>query len=157
MAKGNEIIVSANPRGVFMEGTIRTASSPGIVLQVDISEGLNANGRPQWEPYTGTDGSNTMIAILLPDQLQGKLATEAYVALDQCFVYVPVAGEEFNMLIQDIAGTADDRTFGTIMMVDSSTGTLLATTGVEAEPFQLWEAITDPVADTLAHCVYTGY
>jgi len=159
MAKGNEIIVSANPRGVFMEGTINGALQPGIVVQLDVSEGLDANGRPDWEAYNAAaDGNQRLIAILLPDVNRGKLATDAYVSGDHCFVYVPVAGEEFNMLVGDVAGTGDDHAFGDIMMVDDGTGELVATTGTpESEPFQLLEAATDPTADALMHCIYTGY
>ena len=159
MAKGNEILLSANPRGVFLEGYVNAALQPGIVCQMDVSEGLGADGRPDWEAYnTAADGEQRLIAVLLPDQLKGKLATDAYASGDRCFLYVPYAGEELNMLLLDIAGTGDDFAFGDILMVNDGDGKLIATTGTpESEPFQLMEAVTDPVADTLAHCIYTGY
>lgn len=159
MAKGNEIIVSANPRGVFLEGTISGALKPGTVVQIDVSEGIDDRGNFTWEAYnTSADGEQRMIAVLLPDTLRGKLATEAYTDGDHCFVYIPAAGEQLNMLIGDVAGTADDHAFGELLIVDDGTGELVATTGTpESEPFMLLEAITDPTADTLAHCIYTGY
>lgn len=158
MAKGNGIIVSSNPRGKFLEGTITGALTPGILLQIDVSEGIDTNGNFTWEPFTFGDGIRGLIAILLPNELSGGLATTAYATGDHGFVYVPAMGEEFNMVLQDVAGTGDDHAFGAVLMADSGTGKLIATTGViEAEPFQLLEIITDPVADTLAHCIYTGY
>lgn len=159
MAKGNEIIVSANPRGVFLEGTLSGALKPGTVVQIDVSEGIDSNGNFSWEAYNAdADGNRRMIAVLLPDTLRGKLATEAYTSGDHCFVYVPAPGEQLNMLIADVAGTADDHAFGELLIVDDGTGKLIATTGTpESEPFMLLEAITDPTTDTLAHCIYTGY
>ena len=159
MAKGNEILLSANPRGVFLEGYVNAALQPGIVCQIDVSEGLGDDGRADWEAYnTAADGEQRLIAVLLPDQLKGKLATDAYASGDRCFLYVPCPGEELNMLLLDIAGTGDDFAFGDILMVNDGDGKLIATTGSpESEPFQLMEVVTDPVADTLAHCIYTGY
>ena len=159
MAKGNEIIVTANPRGVFLEGTLSGALKPGTVVQIDVSEGIDSNGNLSWEAYNAdADGNRRLIAVLLPDTLRGKLATEAYTSGDHCFVYVPQPGEQLNMLIADVAGTADDHSFGELLIVDDGTGKLIATTGTpESEPFVLLEAITDPTADTLAHCIFTGY
>lgn len=159
MAKGNEIIVSANPRGVFQEGTINGALKPGTLVQIDVSEGLNAQGRPKWEAFNAdADGDQRLIAVLLPDTLRGKLATDAYVDGEHCYVYIPVAGEELNMLVGDVAGTGDDHAFGELLMANDGDGKLVATTGSpESESFILLEAITDPTADTLAHCMFTGY
>lgn len=159
MAKGNEIVVSENPRGRFTEGTIRTAEKPGTLVQIDVSEGLNANGRPQFEAFdAGADGDQRLIAVLVEDNLSGKIATDAYAAGDQCRVYFPLPGDEINMLVENLAGTGDDHSFGDLLMANDGTGKLVATTGSpESEPFQLLEAITDPTADTLAHCIFTGY
>ena len=159
MALGAGIILASNPRGVFDEGYVNAALKPGTVVQVDVSEGLGNDGRPDWEAYdAAADGDQRLIAVLLADELKGKLAIDAYVSGDRCFVYMPVAGEHINMLVLNLAGTADDHAFGDILIVNDGDGKLIATTGSpESEPFILFEAITDPVADTLAHCVYTGY
>lgn len=162
MAKGNNIIVSDKARGVFLEGTINAALKPGTVVQVDVSEGIGADGRFDWEAYDPAsvvqNGARRLIAVLLPDKLQGKNATQAYVSGDRCFVYIPAAGEELNMLVENLSGTADDHSFGDLLMVSDGTGKLLASTGSpESEPFMLLEDITDPTADTLAHCMFTGY
>ena len=101
-----------------------------------------------------------LVAILLPDGLRGQIATTAYVAGERCFMYCPVAGEEMNVLLQDVAGTADDFVVGDRLIVDDSTGKFLATTGTAAdksEPFVVLQAVTDPTADTLVRAIYTGY
>ncbi len=162
MARGNEIIVSANPRGVFTEGTLAAITpKPGTVLQIDVSAGIDSNGRFTFELYNAdADGARPKgpLYILLPDVNSGKTSTDAYASGAHCFLYTPVAGEEINMLVGDISGTADDHAIGEILIVDDTTGELVATTGTpETEPFMLLETITDPTADTLAHCIYTGY
>lgn len=158
MAKGNEIIVSANPRGVFMEGTLEGALKPGVLVEIKATA-LDGSGRPTFRAYQpGTDGVRKIPIVLLPDVNQGKLATDAYADGDHCFCYVPVAGEELNMLLQDVSGTGDAHAVGETLIADSGTGKLIATTGTpESEPFQLLEAVAAPTADTLAHCIYTGY
>lgn len=159
MAKGNGIIVSSNPQGKFLEGIINGTPKPGTIVQIDVSEGLDDNGRLTFEPYNAAaDGARQQIFVLLPDHMIGQPATTAYVTGTRCFVYCPIMGEELNMVIGDVAGTADDHSFGEFLIVDDTTGELVATTGTpESEPFQLLEDITDPAADTLAHVMYTGY
>ncbi len=166
MAKGNGIIVGSGgaPRGVFMEGTIKGTPKPGTCVMIDVSEGFDDTGRPDWEAYDASyDAQRKMIAILLEDELKGVNATTAYVAAERCFVYVPAAGEDFNMLVLNLSGTADDHAFGDILTVNDGDGKLIApplvsgSSETEFEPFQLLEVITDPTADTLAHVMYTGY
>lgn len=161
MARGNEIIVSANPRGVFMEGFIKSGQTPkpGTILQLDASVALQA-GRHTFKIYDrAADGDRPAGAlwILYQDWLQGGLTSTAYAAGDRAFLYSPVAGEEFNLLLGDVAGTADDHALGEVLMVDDGTGKLIATTGSpQSAPFVLLEAVTDPVADTLAWVQYGG-
>ena len=158
MARGNKIIVSANPRGVSHEGYINDTSKPGTIMQIDVSEGIGADGRFDFEAYNAdADGDKRLLFILLPDWGLGKIATDAYVSGDRCFLYTPIAGEEFNMLVQNLAGTGDDHAIGDLLIVDDSTGKLIATASNESEPFICLETITDPTADTLAHVIYTGY
>ncbi len=167
MAWGNEIIVSGEPKGVFKEGYVTGTPKPGTVMEIDWSEAIGDGGRFTWEPYgvtgadgirgVGADGNRRIISVLLPDKLRGKTATQAYVTGSRCFMYVPVAGEELNMLIEDVGGTGDDLRVGDIMMVDDGTGKLLETSSPESEPFICLEDVTNPLADFLMHCLYTGY
>lgn len=159
MAKGNLILISNDPRGRQHEGIVSGALQPGIVVQMNAAAGLDSNGRATWEPYnTSADGEQRLIAVLLEDWGLGKPATSAYVDGDRCFVYFPLPGDELNMLLLNIAGTADDHPFGEVLMVNDGDGKLVVTTGSpESEAFVLMEAVTDPTADTLAHCMFTGY
>lgn len=164
MARGKNIIVSAStsPRGVFMEGIIATGETPkpGTILQIDPTVALQS-GRHTFKLYNrDADGNNPAGAhwVLLEDYLNGdRDETTAYAAGDRCFLYCPVAGEELNLLVANLAGTADDHTAGEILMVDDGTGLLIATTGSpEREVAVLLENITDPTADTLAWVQWNG-
>lgn len=159
MAKGNGILVNLEPRGVFHEGYVSGTPKPGTVMQIQAGTAMDGTGRFTWEAFNAAaDGDQRLIAVLLEDKLQGKLSTDAYADGDRCRLYCPLPGEELNMLIADISGTADDHTVGEIMMVDDGTGKLIVTTGTpESEPFQLLEALTDPTTDQLGWCIFTGY
>lgn len=159
-ARGSGIIVNAEPRGRFLEGIISGTPKPGTAMQIDFSVALQG-GRHTWVVYNrDADGNRPAgpIGILLPDDLQGQLATTAYVTGTRCFLYVPQAGDELNLLIADVAGTGDDHDAGEILMIDDGTGKFIATTGSpESECAVLCEAITDPTADQLSWCIWSGY
>ncbi len=159
MSRRNQIIVSSEPEGKFSEGTLSGALKPGTCLQIKASAGIDGSGRFTYEAYApGTDGEQRQVIVLLEDHYRGKTMSDAYADGAHCFVYTPEAGDELNMLLKNIAGTADDHAVGETLMIDTGTGLLIATTGSpESECFRLLEAVTDPTADTLAHCIYTGY
>jgi len=158
MSKGSEIIVSGEPRGVFLEGFVSGTPKPGTVMQI-VAGTEPVGGRHTWEAYNAdADGNQRLAAVLLPDQLQGKLATDAYASGDRCYLYAPAMGEELNMLVANISGTGDAFAIGDILMVDDGTGKLIATTGSpESEPFIVLETVAALAADALVWCMYTGY
>ena len=158
MARGNAIIVTSDPQGMFMEGYSSGGTLyPGTVLQIDPTVALN-NGRHTYKAYQpGADGENPLgpIWVLLFDGKIGQTAVDAIAAGSRITVYSPRSGEELNMLVANLAGTADDHTKGEKLMIDTGTGKLIATTGTpENENFVLLETITDPTADTLAWVLY---
>ncbi len=160
--KGNEIIVSSNPKGVFLEGFVYGTPSPGTVMEIRGSVAL-IGGRFTWQVYTpGSDGNRRIIAVLLADQLHGKTATDAYVTGTRCYMYCPAMGEDMNMLIADVAGTGTSGTeakaVGDLLMVEDGTGMLIDTSSPEAEPFILLEAQEEVIAaNALLWCKFTGY
>lgn len=159
MAKGNEIIVSPVPRGVFLEGTISGTPSPGTVMQIKAAT-EPVGGRFTWEVFNAdADGNQRLIAVLLPDWGQGKTATDAYVNNSRGYLYIPQMGEELNMLVANIAGTSDTFAIGQILIVDDGTGLLIKTASTpESEPFICLETrSTALTANTLLHCMFTGY
>lgn len=164
MARGNRIIVIApdHPKGVFCEGYVATGEThkPGMIVQRDPTVALKA-GRATYKLYNrDADGNHPAGAfwVVLEDLMQGKTVTDSYTAGTREFLYCPLQGEELNLLVANLSGTADDHTAGEILMVDDGTGMLVATTGTpETEVAMLLEAITDPEADTLAWVEWTGY
>lgn len=163
MAKGNEIIVSAEPMGRFIEGIVSGTPKPGTCMQIKAATAADGNGRFTWEVYnTSADGEQRLVAVLLPDVLRGKTATDAYASGDRCFLYCPVAGEELNMLVTDVdTGTADTFAIGDLLMIDDGTGKLVDTTGTpEMESFICLETNPDTTStqtDMLVWCMYTGH
>lgn len=157
--RGNRIVVKGHAPFNF-EGIVQGALKPGTVVQIDPTVPL-VNGQQSVKVYTrGADGNRPAgpLIVLVEDIGQGKTADQAYNDGDQCFGYIPRPGDELNVLLKDIAGTADDHAAGQVLIVDDTTGKLIATTGTpQSEPFMMLETITDPVADTLGWAVYSGY
>lgn len=170
MAKGNGIIVSAQPRGVFKEGYIVGTPKPGtVVTLVPGQTAPDDTGRWNYEPAGTTaatsgladamaaDGDNISIGVLLENALEGQLMTTAFATGDRVRIYFPLPGEELNVLFQNQSGTADDLGIGTALIVDDGTGKVFKTTGTpESEPFIALEVVTDPTADQLVWCETTG-
>jgi hypothetical protein len=170
MSKGNSIIVSAQPRGVFKEGYIVGTPKPGtLVVRVPAQTAVDDTGSWNYEPAGTTgatsgladamtaDGDTIAIGILLEDALQAKLMTDAYVTGDRCRIYYPLPGEEVNVLFQNQSGTADDLGIGTQLLVDDGTGKVFKTTGSpQSKPFVCLEVVTDPSTDQLVWAEATG-
>ena len=159
MAKGNEIIVTAEPKGVRLEGFVSGTPKPGTLMEIAAATEPIA-GEHTWQVYQpGTDGERRLMAVLLPDHLQGKTEEDAYVDGDRCFLYCPLPGDHLNMLVANISGTSDTFAIGDILIADTGTGKLIATTGTpESEPFILLETEdTALTADELKWCMFTGY
>lgn len=155
MARGSAIIVTADPKGQFDEGFIAAGETPkpGTILQRDPTVALRG-GRHTY-PIYNRDADGNMPAgshwVLLHDAYQGKTVSDAYAAGDRCFLYSPRAGEELNLIVENLTGTGDDHALGELLMINDGTGKLIVTTGTpEVEVAQLLEVITDPTADTLA-------
>jgi hypothetical protein len=155
--RGSKIIVSNNPRGRFIEGIISGTPKPGVVMQV-VAATEPVEGRFTWQVFDqASDGRRSLIAVLLEDDNQGKGSDDAYVSGTRGRMYCPVAGEELNMRMLDVAGTGDDHAIGDRLMVDDSTGKLVVDSSGESVPFVCLETATDPTADALLWTMYTGH
>lgn len=156
-ARGDSIIISADPKGKFLEGVVNGTPKPGTVMEIETP--FYEGGRHLYRVYQpGTDGERRAIMVLIEDKMFGNDLNAAYVDGSRCYLYCPIAGEELNMLFADVGGTGDDHTALEMAIVDTGTGKLVATTGSpESEPFQLLVTVTDPAADFLAPCMFTGY
>lgn len=160
MARGNSVIVSADPQGKHMEGFLADGLSDircGRILQRDPTVALRG-GRHTYKLYDrSADGNNPAgpLYILRERYLMGGTLDDTFDGGENIQLYTPVDGEELNVEIANISGTADDHPAGELLMVDDGTGKLVVSTGPpEQAPFQLLETITDPTADTQGWVVY---
>lgn len=155
MSKGSDIICASEPRGVFLEGIVSGTPKPGTVMEI-VAGTSPVGGRFTWRATTRTTGAVGLIAVLLPDDLQGFTRETAYVSGTRCKLYCPVAGEDLNMLVADVSGTADDVAIGDLFGVETVTGKLKANSSYAYPCFIALEAITDPAADYLLWTKFTG-
>lgn len=161
--RGNSTIITADPKGQFDEGYVATSNTfyPGMIVQRDYTVALRG-GRYTYKVYTrDADGNNPAggywVVTERMNALQGKTITDSYAAAQRCSFYSPRNGEELNLLLLNISGTGDDHTIGEILIADTGTGKLIATTGSpEEEIAVLQETVTDPTADTVAFCVWNA-
>lgn len=163
--RGNSIIVSANPQGKFLEGTIVGTPKPGTMMQ--LRNASWTNGRPSYEPYAPGvgDGAPRELIVLLTDELQGKTLSDAYVTGTRGFLYCPIPGEELNVRKADISGTGsatEDLDIGERLLIVDGTGMVSpVAVGIIASPatypFKSLEAITDQPAETLVHVQVQSY
>jgi hypothetical protein len=146
------IVVSGEPKGHFIEGKLATGSTPKPGTCVSLtSAGL-------YEPWNGAaDGEQDEVIVLVEDAMQGKTVNDAYADSAHIFMYMPLAGDEIQVLFGNVAGTADEVAIGDKLMIDDGTGKAINTTGSpEMEPFKALEAYVDPAADKLLLVRCTG-
>lgn len=163
MARGNCIKISPCTKGHDVEGIIGAGLTPkpGTIMQLQPATSL-IGGRHTWELYNADASGGRPkgpFIVLLENAYRGKTVSDAYDAGERAFGYIPVAGDELNLLLADVAGTGDDHTKGEMLIVDDTTGKMVATTGSpETEVAMLLETPpADPTEDYLAWCQWTGY
>lgn len=177
MARGNGIIVNPGingPRGRLESGIVEGTPKPGTCMEMKAATAA-VNGQFTWL-VAGTvqvfDGQPMGVVVLLEDDMQGKLVSDAYATATQGFLYWPAVGDELNMRIADPSGNI---AVGDKFEIDDGTGVLnrittqvadYATPGLDTEAeliaainlnrrratFQALEAMTDPGAEALLHC-----
>lgn len=156
MSRGNKIIVTADPKGRFVEGTIGDTSKPGACMQLQISPPQTANqvGRFTYVAAApGTDGKQIEHLILLEDSPQGKTISDAYVSGTRCRMYIPLAGEEINILLGEVAGTGNSYAIGDQVILDADGGIYVPYTGSPQETaFQVMEVVTQVSGSNLTWC-----
>jgi len=166
MSKGTSIIVTADPMGVRQEGIISGTPYPGYCMQIKAAT-APVSGRHTWEARSLTAGTKGEIALLLEDDYQRFLGVgaatafgpgargTAYVSGTRGFIYDPVQGEDFNIYILDIAGTADDVAIGDLFGV-AADGTWHSNSSYGSAPMKAMEVITDPSSSYMLWSHYLG-
>ena len=152
--KGSEIVVEGNPKGLFLEGIVSGTPKPGTIMEIKAST-EPVLGRHTWQASSKTSGVSRLIAILLNDDLQGQLATTAYVSGTRGKLYVPAEGESVNVLFENQAGTGDAFAIGDLAAVKSN-GKIIANSAYDSTPFTVMETTAAIAADTLIWCLYNG-
>ena len=156
-ASKSTIVLAANPKGKFWEGTILDTSKPGTCLEIAAATNPAAGRHSFQHVQTGASGAQREVIILIEDDLQGFPVGTAYVAGTRCRAYTPAPGEEVNVLRKDVAGTADDQAIGDLLGIEGTTGKVIANSSFLSVPFRAMEAITDPTADQLTWVEATGH
>lgn len=154
----NVIVLSADPKGHFIEGTISGTPKPGTLMQVQVGTAPK-NGRLTYEVYAPAagDGSPREVIVLREDDEQGKTVDDAYVSGTRGFMYIPCPGDEIQVRRQDITGTgtaAEDISSGERLLIVDGTGKVspVAIGVVNAAavyPFVSLENYSDPPAESL--------
>lgn len=177
MAKGTSILVSTEPKGVFLEGIVSGTPVPGTVMEVKPAV-APVGGRFTYQVWSKSSGAKGLVAVLLGDDLQGKISVganatftasggagggtyqatgDAYVDGTRCFLYCPAAGEDMNLVFHNVAGTADDIGIGDLFGVEQNTGHLIANSSYANPCFQALETVTDPTADCVVWVKFLGH
>lgn len=139
--KGNEILLNCSNKGIRMEGIVSGTPSPGTVMEI-VPAVAPVNGRHTWRATALATGAKQLpLVVLLEDNLQGKTATDAYVSGKICQLYVPLPGDELNMLVADVGGTAQAIAIGDLYGVKTVTGDLLPNSSYTSTPFKAMEKL----------------
>ena len=181
-AKGNGIIVNvgpAGPRGRFIEGTISGTPKPGTCVQAKAGVAPVGNNFTYESYNKAQDGVRGPVIVLLEDSSQGRTRDHAYEDGTHCFLYIPVMGDELNLLVDSSMGAID---IDTPFCIDDGTGKLVApvaphadyaTPGLDTEaevivainllknapqaiPFYSRAIVADPAADTHVRVLFGG-
>lgn len=153
VTNANRIVLESQPRGRFFEGTLTTGITPlpGTCIK-------RATAADTWGVGCGaSDGTHGLVAVLVEDDLQGRTSSDAYVDSAHFFAYIPAQGERMNMLVANPSGTSDHFTQGDLMMIQATTGKLIANSAGTMVPFIILDTQASFLAaDTLIACHFTG-
>jgi len=149
----NRIILTPD-RATPVEGILAVAAKPGQVVQIDATVALQG-GRHTWKLYAAASGGHPSgpLIILTEDLLQGRTASDAYVAGDRAQGAILRAGCEFNGLYNGAVVAAD-----VPVAITTATGKFFTAGGSEAViPAKTLEPCPNATTDTLTWMQYSGY
>lgn len=157
MARGNAIILTADPKGVFDEGIINDTSKPGTFMEIVPATGPTS-GRFTWRARSAANGAKGPVVILLNNWEEGQLATSAYTSGDRCKLYWPLPGDDLNALVAESSGTgtSGENAIGDRLAINTS-GMLMAGGSLATQPFYLLDRTgLDAYATALRWVKYLG-
>lgn len=151
MSANAEIILTVQPRGVFHEGTLVGAVTPGMA--VELTSAVPVGGRPSWQAFSEADGTRGLLAIATPDLLQGRTKDDAYKDGERVFVYCPAPGEEMNLRVDSAVGTGTSAAMPPGTLLRKGQGGLFESTATASEAVAVvsenFEDDTDSVNGTV--------
>ena len=154
MSRGT-IVVSENPRGRFIEGDLAPDVAPKPGQCVSLS--LQSADRGKYELAGNGQGNSKELVIVCEDSLQGGTVDDAYTAGSRFRGYIPLPGDEVQILFDDIAGTGDVLEIGDGIYINSLGKGYEESGTPERTPFVVLELVAGtPDEDRLVLCRYTG-
>lgn len=160
MARGNEIIVTSNPRGVITEGFVKSGQTfyPGMAVVLDPSVALRSGNHTfKYAAPTAGQFLGPIGIVMNLQTLIGRTNDKSIAAGEKCQVYFPLLGEQVNILVKDDSGSStEDHALGQPMIPDS-TGKFVDVGAGANGSFTLLEAITNQTEDLLTWAIYTGH
>lgn len=139
MARGNTIIVNADPKGFFEEGYVTDTSLPGT--HMEIVPATNPVGmRFSYRARSTANGGPGGTILLINDWEQGQIAAPTVTPTANTGghkLYYPLPGDEVNALVAESSGTgtSGENLIGDSLSLNDS-GFLMAGTGTE-KPYRL--------------------
>jgi hypothetical protein len=131
--RGNDIVVSGNPRGVFLEGTLLDSSLPGTIMEMDPNTAFIGGEPGRIASAPGTAGEAVLMAVLINDNLDGLPATSGQATGTRCRLYVPISGEDCNVLVGEASGTGVSVTQGDRLMIAATGGQIVEATSTNGQ------------------------
>lgn len=150
--KGSQILINGvQPNGRFVAGIISGTPLPGMAMEMV----------PATEPIGGlftyravsSQGVKENYFILLEDENQGCNVLTPMISGQVVRLYVPISGDELNLLVESESGTGHHYAIGDNLIVDNN-GKFILTTGTPGRtPCTCEETAGAPLsADTLLAC-----
>jgi hypothetical protein len=157
---GNNVVLTPKPLGRYWDGVANQSGMyPGTGLSVVPSGGIDAGKRLTWGPWSQSTGAQGLIAIGDFNGNEGFPYNVAYPSGKRFPIYIPVCGDELNMLLAELAGTTGDPaiTLGEILILQTGTGMLVpaatGTAGGTQHQFMAMEALTAALGQEWTHVV----
>jgi hypothetical protein len=144
MSRSHRRIVLANdPKGTFNEGEVGAALSPGMAIE------LQADGA--YDPLQAAIGEAVKgeVIVAIEDALQGKSVDDAYTVGDPVQYYIPLPGDEMNVLVKD----GETIAIGDDLVTEATSGLFVEAAGTEGRyMFKALEAASPSGANALVRC-----
>ncbi len=151
MSRGSGIILSSNPKGVFLSGIAGDTSKPGTIMQVALATERIGNNFTYIASAPGTDGYKVLCAVMIESSKFGLSVGTAAVSGQLIEMYVPASGEDINVLVGEVAGTGNSYAIGDKLIIDAEDGLLVPFTGSPQDtPFIMMETLTQVSGSYLA-------